>query len=101
VIEVKLGNNPELRGEVGDQLFGYVDHIQTHFKDWKASYEITYRQLKGLGLFDRPEYDEIKIVKGAEGVVVVGGYSGIAAESIRELKNEFPNLEIKQLKHHL
>jgi hypothetical protein len=101
VMELKLGNNPELRKEVGDQLLGYINHIKAHFPDWKASYEITYRQLKGLGLFDRPEYDEIEIVKDTEGMVVVGGYSGIAAESIRELKNEFPNLEIKQLKHRL
>jgi hypothetical protein len=101
VMELKLGNNPELRKEVGDQLLVYINHIKAHFPDWKASYEITYRQLKGLGLFDRPEHDEIEIVKGTEGMVVVGGYSGIAAESIRELRNEFPNLEIKQLKHRL
>lgn len=97
VIEVKLGNNPELRREVGDQLSEYVDHIKAHFEDWKSSYEITYRQLKGLDLFNQPKYGQVEIVKGTEGMVVVGGYSGIAAESIEVLEKEFPNLEVRQL----
>jgi hypothetical protein len=99
VMELKLGNNPELRGKVGEQLSGYVDHIKAHFQDWKVSYEITYCQLKRFGLFDQPEFNDIEIVKGTEGMVVVGGYSGIAAERIGELNNAFPNLKVKQFKN--
>ncbi len=97
VIEVKLGNNPELRGEVGDQISSYVDHIKDHFIDWKVSYEQTYRQLKGLGLFDRPEFEEVEIVRGTEGMVVVGGYSGIAAIVIAGLRELHPTINVKQL----
>ena len=54
VIEVKLGNNPELKGDVIDQLKGYKDRIeQEHFEAYKKCYEINFRQKQELGLFDR------------------------------------------------
>ena len=38
----------------------------------------------------------VKIENEVTGLVVVGGYSKIAAASIIELKKEFPNIELKQ-----
>ena len=39
VLEVKLGNNPELQGDVISQLKGYVDRIGNHFDDYRDCYE--------------------------------------------------------------
>ena len=39
VIEVKLGNNPELKGKVIKQLKKYVNRIERNFEDYKKSYE--------------------------------------------------------------
>ena len=101
VIEVKLGNNPELRYDVADQLKGYFEHIESHFEEWKASYEETYRQMKRLGLFDLPRHDEIEILPGTQGLVVVGGYSGIAKKSIEELRSRVGDIEVKLFAYNL
>lgn len=101
VIEVKLGNNPELCYDVADQLKGYIEHIQLHFEEWKAAYEETYRQMKRLRLFDLPRYGESEILSDVEGLVVVGGYSGIAKKSIKELESQFSDIQVKQLDYRL
>ncbi|GMT42709.1 MAG: hypothetical protein IEMM0002_1120 [bacterium] len=84
VIEVKLGSNTELRGDVGEQLNGYKKHIGKHIKDWKRCYENNYHQMKGVGLIKTPRYESIIIGNNVEGLIVVGGYSGLAHESIVE-----------------
>lgn len=40
IIEVKLGNNPELRGDVITQIKGYISRISENFKDYKKCYEL-------------------------------------------------------------
>ena len=101
VLEVKLGNNKELSGEVGKQLKGYIDHIskKQNFVDWKKCYEENYRQMKMAGLFTIPACKEIEIIKGVEGVVVVGAYSGIADEKIETLKKRHHQIKVKQCKN--
>lgn len=94
VIEVKLGKNKELRGDVNEQLQNYVDQIKYNWKNWKESYEQCYRQLKKTRIFVRPKYDEIEIVEQVEGIVVVGGYSQIGASYIKELKTKNKDLKI-------
>ena len=37
VIEVNLGNNPELCRKVADQVESYERHINQHFEKWKGS----------------------------------------------------------------
>ena len=101
VIEVKLGNNPELRSAVANQLNGYIKHIREHFGEWKASYEETYRQMKCMWLFDQPRNEQIEILSDVEGLVVVGGYSGTAKESIKELESKFSDIQVKQLDYRL
>lgn len=95
VVEVKLGKNPELRHDVVSQLNNYLEHIRSHFQEWKTSYEETYRQMKRLGLFDLPTHEEIEILSGVTGLIAVGWYSGIAQQQIEELKPHLGDIEVK------
>ncbi len=95
VSEVKLGNNTELKNQVAGQLQVYVEHIQKHFKDYKACYETHFLQKRELGLIQTPNFKEIEIVEPVEGIILVGGYSGIAEKQIVELKTAFPSLEVR------
>ncbi len=101
VIEVKLGNNPELKGAVSGQLKEYIDRISDNFQDYKKCYEKNFTQKQELGLFDDPSLKSLKIniVPGVQGLVVVLGYSGIAKESIDELKKKDPTIKILHLKN--
>ena len=92
VIEVKLGNNKELARDVGQQLKNYSCHIESNIDNWICSYKETYRQMKILKLFEKQPWEEIEIEKEVKGIVVVGGYSGIAKGSIKNLKKNYPCL---------
>lgn len=93
IIEVKLGKNPELHGKVGEQLNKYLRHIKTkeHMKDYVACYKENYRQKKELGLFNPYDHrlpNEIEIdtdERSVEGLIVAGGYSGLADKALRNL----------------
>jgi hypothetical protein len=81
VIEVKLGRSSELQEKVGKQVNSYVDRIRKYMQDYVNCYKENYRQKKELGLFDRCLPDEIEIdtnEKTVEGLIVVGGSSGLA-----------------------
>ena len=95
IIEVKLGNNPELSGDVITQLKGYVKRIEDNFEDYKMCYEQNFAQKRELGLFIRP--NNIKIVPGVLSVIVVMGYSGLANQSIKALKQKDPSIKVIQL----
>jgi len=97
IIEVKLGNNPELREDVITQLKGYINRISNNFEDYKKCYELNFRQKQELGLF-APSL-KINIVPDVLGVVVVLGYTGIAQKSIEELKGKDPTMRILHLKN--
>jgi len=97
IIEVKLGNNPELRGDVINQLNGYISRISNNFEDYKKCYEFNFKQKQELGLFD-PSL-KINIVPNVLGLVVVLGYSGIAQKSTKELKGKDPTIRILHLKN--
>ena len=96
VSEVKLGNNRELKNKVASQLDGYVKHIKKYFTDYKQCYEIHFEQKKELSLIKIPASNKIEIVEPVEGIILVGGYSGIAKNQISELDATFPHLEVKQ-----
>jgi hypothetical protein len=96
VTEVKLGNNRELKNKVASQLDGYVKHISHNFDDYKKCYEKHFEQKRKLGLINNPTFDNISIIEPVEGIILVGGYSGIAISQINELKSVFPHLEVKQ-----
>lgn len=91
VIEVKLGRNPELRGKVGRQLNEYVHHIRKYIEDYVDCYKENYCRKKELGLLSPDLPDKIEIDKNketVEGLVVVCGYSGLAEQNIKHLRQK-------------
>jgi hypothetical protein len=98
VIEVKLGNNPELKGDVIKQLKGYIHRIEQNVTAYKECYKINFKQKQELGLFDRSLNIE-SISDEVLGIVVVLGYSGLAKESIATLKEKEPSIKILHLKN--
>lgn len=101
VSEVKLGNNKELKSDVVDQLNGYLKHIKANFKSYKECYEIQYQQKKELGLFNIPNFKDIEIIEPVEGIIIVGGYSGLAKSQIEELKKNNPDIRIKHFTYEI
>lgn len=97
LIEIKLGNNPELKNKVGAQLVRYVKHISKYFTEWKRCYEKYYLQIKQTGIFGKPTFKIIEITNEIKGLVVVCGYSGIGNRSIQELRKSYPDIELRQL----
>lgn len=86
IIELKLGRNPELLGDVASQLNGYVEHIKRHIDDYIDCYRTNYQQKKQLGLFDPSDTklpNTIDIEGRVEGLIVVGGYSQLAEQALR------------------
>jgi hypothetical protein len=92
VIEVKLGNNKELKDHVIDQLTEYVGRITNNFDEYKRCYEKNLKQKQALGLID-PQ--RIKIVPEVWGLVVVGHYSRIANKYIEELQKRIKSLKVQ------
>lgn len=101
ILEVKLGNNPELSGAVAQQLERYKDHITKHLSDYKACYEINFAQQKQLGLLPFVHHPAIKITPDVDGLVVVGRYPGQATSYLATLGQNHPNLPVKVLSHRL
>ena len=81
---------------MANQLQTYIDHIKTHFDDYKKCYERHYEQKKELGLISKPSYPKIKIIEPVCGIVIVGYYSGLAKEKIAKLLSKHPSIQIKQ-----
>lgn len=99
VLEVKLGNNKELKDKVFTQLEEYTKRITDNFRQYKECYENNFLQKQKLGLM--PEGLKVDIVEGVLGFVVVGGYSGLAEQSIKELKAKHPDIKILQIKNEI
>jgi len=99
LLEVKLGNNPELKGQVKSQLDDYISHVKSHFEEYKYCYEKHFLQKVKLGLIEKPKQVEIK--KPVKGQILVGSYSGVAKESITKLQTAYPKLDIKHFKYAL
>jgi hypothetical protein len=97
VIEVKMGRNKELSGKVAEQLQEYINHIEAYFADFKKCYEMQYWQKKRLGLIEGLTYDNVEILPGVDGCVLVIGYSGLAKEKIRELKLKYPDIRVEEM----
>jgi len=97
VIEVKLGNNDDLKGKVVKQLRDYVNKVKKYFDDYKKCYQENFRQKQELGLIDKNL--KVNIVKGVSGMIVVLGYSGIAEKRIKELKKKEPDIRVLHLRN--
>lgn len=96
IVEVKLGNNPELRSDVGGQIQGYVNLWNTEpaFADFKQCFEKTYKQMHQLNILTTPDFSEIIIEPPVTGCIVVAGYSGLGAKKSRELRVKYPDLTV-------
>lgn len=101
VVEVKLGNNPELNNDVAKQIKQYISYIDKNFNDFKACYEKQYKQKKEIGLIKTPKYQEIEIIRPVKGLILSVGYSGIARKKIDQLRRNHPNLEIQIIDCHI
>jgi len=102
VIEVKLGKNPELRSDVVGQLNEYVEHIRDKIDDYVECYTRNYGQKHRLGLFDLNDIEPgILIEPTVEGMVAVGGYSGVAEGVVKDLRSENPDLRVKVFQNRL
>jgi len=95
VIEVKLGNNPELRNDVDEQLTRYVNHVAIYIEDYGENYQENYRQKKIMGLFGVAMPDEIRIDHRVRGMVVVGGYPDQAKNATDKLRPRYPDLVVQ------
>jgi len=93
VLEVKLGNNHELEGDVKGQLDRYVNAIEGNFNEFKKCYEINYKQKMELGLFADHYPHSIEIENGVHGKILVGSYAGIAKIAIKLLKGKYPEIK--------
>lgn len=94
VLEVKLGINPDLKGEVVNQIDKYINAISDNIKNFKVCYEKNYQQKKEIGLFPDTFPSTIKIDKKVEGKIVVGLYSKIGAKYIAELTKKHPTWKL-------
>lgn len=105
VLEVKLGNNKDLKGKVVKQIESYMGSIRNNIKLIKECYETNYAQKKEIGLF--PDYfpDSITIDDKVDGKIVVGLYSKIGEQYIKKLTKEYPEwkkgINIIQFKNEL
>lgn len=96
IVEVKLGNNPELRSKVGAQIQGYVAtwNTESAFADFKRCYEQTYAQMHRLRLLPTSFFPTIIIEPPVAGCIVVAGYSGLGKQKARELQDRYPDLTV-------
>jgi len=99
VIEVKLGNNAELREAVGRQIREYVAHVRMHIDDYVACYRENYRQKKLMRLLGDNRPDEIEIAERVEGLVVTGGYSQQADRSAEILEGHGLGVRVQVTKN--
>ncbi len=99
ILELKMGNSSDLTMKVAAQLKGYINAVTKDFDQFKASYECVYRQLKAVGMFPQCRHSEVDIVKGVQGLVVVGGYSGLADKALRQLRQYSPGTQFTRMHH--
>ena len=99
VLELKMGNNPELKDKVAHQLNTYVEHVSEYFQEYKVCYEKHYYQKKITKMIENPHWEKIEIVPNVQGMIIVGGYSGIASEQIEILKKNYPDIKLQLLVH--
>lgn len=86
VIEVKSGNSPDLGGKIVEELKKYTGEIREHIDEYKKSYEINYEQKKKLGLLGDKLPEKIIIENEVDSLLIVSGYSEMAGNSLRRLK---------------
>jgi len=99
IVEAKLGNNPELESKVGKQLAEYIRRMSRDFRTFARCYEKQYEQFRAMGFLDHLPHEQIEIERPVRGCVVVGGYSGLAADALETLRTRYPDLPVIEFHH--
>ena len=103
-IEVKLGNNAELdtlaqarakKRSAVEQVRGYADQIDRCFDAYAACYRTNIARKLELGLLRNGWDCAPTIVPGTKAMLVVAGYSGIAAPYLEVIARDHPDLWVK------
>lgn len=96
ILEVKLGDNKELKSDVAQQLKKYIQTIDANFGIFSECYQENYKQKRILNTIGNDTWpDEIKIEKPVDGRIVVGLYSGHGESQLQALITKHPNLKKK------
>lgn len=93
VMEVKLGNNSDLK-DVAGQLGRYQELVAANVEGWKKSYLKTVKQLRDLGFLGSLDVDKLKIGNHVSGSIAVFGYPGTAEPVIERLRKDNPDLKV-------
>lgn len=83
-----------LKGKVVGQIEAYMEAITKNVAIFKKCYEINYAQKKELGIYPDSFPAIIQIDDIVDGRIVVGLYSKIGDEYIKELTSRYPNWKI-------
>ncbi len=109
-IEVKLGNNAELdtatqarahKRSAVEQVRGYAAQIDRCFDAYADCYRTNIAQKLKLGLLRNGWDGAPTIVPGTQAMLVVAGYSGIAARNLDVIAREHPDLWVKTFSYGL
>jgi hypothetical protein len=94
VLEVKLGNNIELKESVSSQIREYIAHIKTYLQDYQKCYMETYRQMHDLGFINKSLHEkrDISINSQVSGKIVVAGYPKCAKKYLDQLKEKYGDI---------
>lgn len=93
LLEVKLGNNPELSCKVADQLDQYMSAVTGNIEAFRECYERNYTEKRQLGLLRGDLPKQIVIDREVEGLILVGFYSGIGRRQTEKLLQKHPELK--------
>ena len=101
VVEVKIGNSPDLRdGKVIAQLDEYVAHLRKFLDDYRECYTINLRQQAELRLPGVPTH-AVQIGDQVSGRIVVTGYATFARQVVEGLKAQSDEFVIQTIFHRL
>jgi hypothetical protein len=87
VVEVKLGNNVELKDTVLSQIKECIVHIKAHLADYQNCYAQTFKQMFDLGFINKSLHDrkEISFNSRVGGKIIVVGYPKCAKKYLEQL----------------
>jgi hypothetical protein len=95
VIEVKMGNNPELKKDVASQLDRYLLLVKKNLEVWKQSYRKAVEQLHAVGFYELLDPASLTIGSRVTGSILAFGYPRVARAAVEELKKNRPDLTVK------
>jgi hypothetical protein len=88
VLEVKLGNNVELKENAFSQIKESISHINAYLQDYQNCYSVAFRQMHDLGFINKSLHDkrDIAIHSQVKGKIIVVGYPKCAKKYLDQMK---------------